>query len=174
MKELYFKQEQCDVILKVKGQEFQAHKAILIARSPVFASTFQNDMKEKSVGIVNIEDCDPSSFSYFLCYLYCGSLNNLSMGNVFSLFAAADKYDIQDLRLECLEFMKKNLSVDNFCDIISLALRYSEKDLTKFTTEFFSEHFQEIIVTVKWQSFIVENPIEGNEIMIKALVPKKE
>jgi speckle-type POZ protein len=36
-----------DVILSVSGRELHAHKAILAARSPVFAAMFTHDMKEK-------------------------------------------------------------------------------------------------------------------------------
>lgn len=173
-KELFLKQENCDVIIKVKGQEFLAHRNILAARSPVFASTFKSDMKEKATGIVDIEDCDPSSFSDFLCFLYCGNIENLSSENALSIFTIADKYDVQDLRSECLEFIKKTLSVDTFCDAITLALQHFEKELIELAIDFYATHFQEIIVTVKWQSFVVENPIQSNEIMVKALVSKKK
>lgn len=170
-KELFLKQEDCDVVLKVKGLEFLAHKTILRARSTVFASTFRNEMKEKATGVVDIEDCDPSSFSDFLCFLYCGSVENLSTENVFSLFIASDKYDVQDLRSQCVTFMEKNLSIDNFCDTITLALKHSERDLIKLAVDFFGKNLQKIILTVKWQSFLVENPIHANELLIKALAP---
>ena len=172
-KTLFLSKEDCDVIIKVKGEEFPAHRAILRARSSVFASTFRYDMKERATGIIEIEDCDPSSFSDFLSFLYCGKIDCLKTENVFNLYTTADKYDVQGLKLQCLEFMKNNLSVDTFCETITLAVQYVEKELIEFVTDFFAKHFQEIIVTVKWQSFLVENPIQGNEIMIKALVLKK-
>ena len=173
-KGLFLNQVDCDVIMNVKGQEFLAHRNILGARSPVFASTFTNDMKERATGIVNIDDCDPSSFSDFLCFLYCGSTENITLENVFSLFTSADKYDVQDLRSECLEFLKENLSVDSFCDTITLAIQHREKELIELTTDFFAKHFKEIIVTVKWQTFVVENPIQSNEIMIKSFVSSQK
>lgn len=169
MKELFLKQEYCDVILKVKEQEFPAHRLILKARSPVFASTFKYDTKEKATGVIDIEDCDPSSFSDFLYFLYCGTTEKLSSKNVFSLFTAADKYDVPDLRSECMKFIKKNLSIDNFCDAIVLALKHSEKELIELTTDFFRKNLQKIILTAKWQSFLIENPTQGNELLIKAL-----
>ena len=36
-----------DVTLDVEGQEFQAHRAILAARSPVFSAMFLNKMAEQ-------------------------------------------------------------------------------------------------------------------------------
>lgn len=170
LKELFLKKENCDVVIKVKGQEFPAHKIILEARSPVFASTFRNDMKERATGIVEIEDCDPSCFSNFLCFLYCGD-GGISQENVFSLFTVADKYDVQDLRTKCLEFIKNNLSIDTFCDTITLALQHSETELIKLSTDFFTKNAPKIIVTVKWQVFSAENPTQSNELFIKLLVP---
>lgn len=154
----------------MKGQEFPAHRVILKSRSPVLASAFRYDMKEKSTGILNIEDCEPSIFSQFLHFLYCGELERLSENNTFELFTVADKYDVPDLRTLCMEFMKDNLSVDTFCDTIALALQHSEAELIELCTDFFARNLQKILVTVKWQSFITENPIQGNELMIKALV----
>lgn len=154
----------------MKGQEFPAHRLILKSRSPVLASAFRYDMKEKSTGILDIEDCEPSIFSQFLHFLYCGELESFSDENAFELFAVADKYDVPDLRAMCMEFMKDNLSVDTFCDIIALALQHSEAELIELCTNFFARNLQKILLTVKWQSFITENPIQGNELMIKALV----
>lgn len=172
-KDLYLNQVDCDVIIKVKGHEFPAHRNILKARSPVFASTMGHDMKEKDACIIDVEDCDPSSFSDFLCFLYCGNLENFSMENVLSLFATADKYDVQDLRMECLELMGNNLSVDTFCDIITLAFKHSEKELIEKATDFYKKKLREIIVTVKWQSFLMNYPTQCNELLIKALVHEK-
>lgn len=71
----------------MKGHEFPADRNIQ-ARSPVYAYTFRHDMKERSAGILDVKDCDPSSFLDFLCFLYCGDLENFSMENVFSFFTA--------------------------------------------------------------------------------------
>lgn len=164
---MFLKQEHCDVVIRVKGQEFPAHRNILAARSPVFASTFRNDMKEKESGIVDIEDCDPFSFSSFLCFLYCEDENSLSQENVFSLFTAADKYDVPDLRVKCVEFMKKNLTVDTFCEAITLALQHSETELVDLATNFFIKNTEKILETVKWQTFAAENPTQSNELVLK-------
>lgn len=158
------------MVIKVKGQEFPAHKTILKARSSVLASTFSTDMKEKATGILEIDDCDPSSFSDFLCFLYCGDVGVISEENVFSLFTVADKYDVQDLRAKCMKFVYEHISIDTFCDTIALALRHSETELIKLATDFFTKNAPKIIVTVKWQLFLQENPTQSNELLVKLLV----
>lgn len=171
LRELFLNKEDCDVIIKVKGSEFPAHKVILKARSPVFASTFRHDMKENATGIVEIEDCDPSCFFDFLVFLYCGDVGIISQENVFGLFTVSDKYQVLDLRAKCLEFTKENLTVDTFCETITLALQHSETELIKLSTDCFKKNAPKIIVTVKWQMFLAKNPTESNELLIKLLVP---
>ena len=124
-------------------------------------------MKEKATGIVDIEDCDPLIFSSFLCFLYCEDVDSLSQENVFGLFTAADKYDVQDLRTICMKFMKENLCVDTFCETITLALQHCETELISLATDFFVKNADKIIVTAKWLSFAAENPTQSNELVIK-------
>ncbi|KOB75925.1 Speckle-type poz protein, partial [Operophtera brumata] len=50
-----------DVTLAVGGREFQAHKAILAARSPVFAAMFEHEMEERKRNRVDITDVDHES-----------------------------------------------------------------------------------------------------------------
>lgn len=125
-KQLFLNQQSCDVVLRVQGREFQAHKLILTARSPVFASLFQNDTKEKATAVVDIEDCNPSIFSDFLCFLYCQELDRLSEENVSSLLASADKFGVSDLRTKCLEFMEEKFNVHILDDTV--APRHSETE----------------------------------------------
>lgn len=156
----------------MKGQEFPAHRAILRARSPVFASTFRHDTKEKITGVVDIEDCESSAFSDFLCFLYWGDSDIISIENVYSLFTLGDKYDVLDLREKCVEFMEENLSAETFCDTITVALLHSETELITLATKFFIEHALKIAKTVKWQSFSDDYPRQSNELLIKALEDK--
>ena len=130
-------------------------------------------MKEKQTGIIDIHDCEPAVFSDFLRFVYYEEINNLSEENVFGLFTLSDKYDVPDLRAICMEFMKANLSVETFCDTISLALTHTETELIKLCTDFFIGNAEKIIETVKWQSFLLQNPIHCNELFIKYVASKK-
>lgn len=168
-KEWFQKKEDCDVILKVKGHDFPAHKTILRARSVVFDSIFRNDTKDKEVSILNIEDCDPSSFSDFLCFLYCGILDNLTTENVFGLFHTAYKYDVQDLRLWCLKFIKKNLSLKSFYNTVTLALQHCDEQLLQLSINFLAKNLQQVTMTDEWQSFLSENQMQCNRLVIRAL-----
>ncbi len=70
---LFDTQRFSDVTLFVGGREFLAHKAILAARSPVFAAMFEHEMEERKHNRVEITDMDhevhfSSSSSFFFFF----------------------------------------------------------------------------------------------------------
>lgn len=158
-----------DVVLKTEDHKFHAHRAILRARSPVFASMFEHEMRETTTGEVDILDCSRAGFEVFLEYLYTASVDSMSGDNVLDLFYIADKYHVDDLKADCTKFLKKYLSVDNFCDIIALSLRHNELDLQKTATQFYCRNVRAIIKTVQWQKYLSKYPMHANELYMKAI-----
>jgi speckle-type POZ protein len=79
-----------DTVLVVDGREFNAHKAILAARSPVFNAMFEHEMKESRKGRVEISDIDPDVFNEMLKFVYTGNTPQIQ-GMAEDLLAAADK-----------------------------------------------------------------------------------
>lgn len=165
---MFLNGEESDVIIKVKDSEFRAHKCILRARSPVFYSMFNHDMAEKKNNSIEITDCDPEAVKIFLLYLYNGRVQDSSPTTTFHLYKLADKYDVEDLKLICTQFIQRNLSIDTICDAVEHALLYSEANLLKSAIKFFTKNFKKIILTVKWQTFLGRNPVAANELLIKA------
>lgn len=161
-------EEDSDVILRVGDQQYPAHKVIIRNRSSVFRAMLEHDMAEKKEGIVDIEDCDPYIFRDFLFYLYCGISDNISNENVLELYYVSDKYDVNQLKLDCIDYIVNNLNTDIICDVISLAIKHSEHDLLKHAIEFFAENAEDIFITVQWQKFLSENPVQANELIIKS------
>lgn len=169
MKQLLLEGHNSDVILNAGRHEFRVHKAILAARSPVFASMFQQIVTEGPIHCIDIPDYSAETFKIFLFYLYTGATESLSSENVFSLYRAAEKYEIGDLKDECLLYMINFLSVDNFCDVMALSLHHRESKLQKVATRFFSINIKEIIKTAQWEKFLSENASQANELLKKAL-----
>uniref|UniRef100_A0A1A9VF19 BTB domain-containing protein n=1 Tax=Glossina austeni TaxID=7395 RepID=A0A1A9VF19_GLOAU len=79
-----------DVTLAVGGREFQAHKAILAARSDVFAAMFEHEMEERKLNRVAITDVDHEVLKEMLRFIYTGKAPNLDK-MADDLLAAADK-----------------------------------------------------------------------------------
>ena len=85
-----------DVELVVSGVSFKAHRAILAARSPVFAAMFASTMSESVTGRVDIPDVSPETFAQFLQFIYTGRLDTPCFANE-QLGSCADKYNIKTL-----------------------------------------------------------------------------
>jgi len=88
-----------DVELHVGEKTFSAHRSLLSSRSPVFAAMFNSGMKEVQTGQVYIEDADPSTFGYFLHFLYTGMLE--PSADKKQLYPLADRYQVETLVNVC-------------------------------------------------------------------------
>lgn len=78
------------------GIEFFAHKAILAARSPVFAAMFEHEMEEKKQNRVEITDMDPEVLKEMLKFIYTGKAPTIEKLDA-DLLAAADKVSFSPL-----------------------------------------------------------------------------
>ena len=85
-----------DLILVMEDDRtFAVHKAILSARSPVFAGMLRADMKESRSGIIRIKDISSTCMRSLLSYIYTGILVDDLQWNdpkqIQELIYAADK-----------------------------------------------------------------------------------
>lgn len=100
-------QQWADVELLVKGKKFSAHKAVLAARSPVFAAEFAKDDSEETIPYrVEISGVDPSTAEQFLHFLYTGEPIKPILGNE-ELLKLADTYQLTTLANLCRIALKK-------------------------------------------------------------------
>lgn len=168
LKEMMQTGDHSDATVRVKGEEFRLHKNILGARNPFFNSMFKSDMKENITGVVVIDDCEPDTFRSLIHFMYTGKIDELSEENVCNLYVLADKYQEEQLKEKCLEFMINNIHYDTFFDFIFLALKHDEEKLLQSATGFFCAKVTQIIRFEKWETFLREYPIQANDLYIKA------
>lgn len=162
--------ENSDVTLYVKKQKHLAHRTVLSARSPVFAAMFTNDTLEKKTGIVKITDSDPETFREFLSFLYSGEVN-FNKCNICDLYRISDKYNVPKLKLMCVNFMPEHLSVDNFCEMLTLSHQFEENELLTHIQNFFNENFEKIVSSDSWELFAESNFRIANS-LLKSMAPK--
>lgn len=144
-----------DVTLDVEGQEFLAHRAILAARSPVFAAMFEHAMEERKNGRVEIKDLTQDVFSEILKFMYTGNSPNVDrMAN--ALLSAADKYQLERLKLMCEDALCQNLTVENAADTLILADLHCAEHLKTMCIKFINSHVSEVMDTPGW-SILVDN-----------------
>lgn len=71
-----------------------------------------------------------SFFLLFKQFIYLGELDsNLNTEDALNTLYAAKKYDIIELEIECLRFLKQQISEDNVVTIFQAAQLFEEKEL---------------------------------------------
>lgn len=154
---LFINQEFCDITLQIKDKELKAHKVIIAARSPVFAVMFKHETSETQTGIITIPDCDPDSFIEFLRFLYCGKVENISFPSVVHLFKIADKYAVNELSCFCIDYMWQSMKMENFFDVVALAVEHDHDRLRTAVQDFFNRNLNAILKTAEWENLLKTN-----------------
>ncbi|KAJ4767977.1 BTB/POZ/MATH-domain protein [Rhynchospora pubera] len=127
--------DKADVTFVVKGEIFRAHRHILAARSAVFNAELFGCMREKWADTITIHDIEAPVFRSMLCFIYSDSLPNFekkySKDNdgayddmrvmAQHLLAAADRYDLERLKLMCEDYLCKNLNVSMVASTLIVA-----------------------------------------------------
>lgn len=168
LKEIYVNSHRNDVVLNVDGEQIPAHKMILESRSPVFSAMFSHDMKENRTGEVDIRDIDLKSFGCVLSFMYCGEIDWLSTENACSIYSAAEKYDLPELKKLALVFIRENLSPDWVCDVIKFADLYREEEIGETARKFFKENAAKVLETDHWKTFSMENHEIAMDLVVTA------
>ena len=161
MGQLFDSQQYADCAVVSAGQgtggadlrTFPAHKAVLAARSPVFAAMFevmpplsshfsvQAGMSESREHCVRIDDVEPDVLREMLRYMYTGTAPNVHR-MADELLAAADKYQLDRLKVMCEQALCNGLSVENACDVLIVADLHSAEQLKAHAVDFINGHAQ--------------------------------
>eukprot|EP00073_Rattus_norvegicus_P018213 XP_003749378.1 PREDICTED: LOW QUALITY PROTEIN: TD and POZ domain-containing protein 2-like isoform X1 [Rattus norvegicus] len=148
-----------DCSLVVAGQEFRAHKAILAARSPVFRAMFEHEMLESLTNRIEIHDIHLHVFKEMMGFIYTGKAPHLHSHSMATrLLAAADMYDLQDLKVMCEDALCRNLSVENAVSTLILADFHSTEHLKTKAMDFIILHASEVSETLGWKSMVESHP----------------
>ena len=130
----------CDVVLRLSGQEFHAHKLILASCSDYFYAMFNGNMKESKERVVDINGVDVDVMKLVLNFIYTGSIP-LSNDNVEDILQAANLMLIKSLKEVCCRFLETLLTVNNCLGMQKFAESYSCEALFETTTKFICDNF---------------------------------
>ena len=146
-----------DIKIHCGEKVFDCHQVILAARSPVFRAMFQAEMTEKKTKKVDIPDLHPDVLSEMLTFIYTGkspSVDNLAQ----ALLAAADKYQVELLKIICVEKLCKSIDVKNCVDYLVMGDRHQADVLKKFSLEFIAKNVASVCQTGEWKESLVDHP----------------
>jgi len=155
-------EEFTDITFIVDGQQFNAHKAIVAARSPVFRAMFKHGMMESETNQIKVPDVTSDVFRQLLNFIYTGKCEDIQE-HADTLLAAADKYELLRLKVMCEECLSWNLTTDNAADIIVLSDLYSASMLKQIALDFIKSHPMEVTSTDSWKEIVKIHPNLINE-----------
>lgn len=151
LKILYENQEFSDIVLVVKGKEFNAHKMILAAHSQVFSAMFKHKMEEKRQNRVEITDIEPDVFEEMLYFIYTGKSRNLE-NTASDLLVAADKYALDKLKAVCEQALFSKMTIETASDSLILADVCNAEQLKKHVIDFINAHSAKVVETTGWKN----------------------
>ncbi|XP_049843121.1 receptor-interacting serine/threonine-protein kinase 4-like isoform X1 [Schistocerca gregaria] len=134
-----------------------AHRAVLAARSPVFADMFRRVTLEASSSQLVLSDTEGPVLRQVLAYLYTLQVPQLpSMAP--QLLVAADVYGLSVLKAHCEQQVAAQLSVETAAATGVLAIRHSANRLKQAAVAFIKAHLLSVMVTQGWAEAVVNDP----------------
>ena len=144
------------------------------AGSPVLAAMFHHDCKESRNLVVNVEDVSAEVFQEILQYLYTGTAKKMDK-LAMDILVAADKYQIDSLKEECVSTLSKKLAIDNAVNILVLAHLHNCPELLQSTLDCMVENANAVIALPDWKELMKNFPdlcLKATQLMV-ALIPLK-
>lgn len=147
----------------VNGSKFPCHKFMLARKSDVFDAMFSHNFEENQKNKVVIVDLESEAVLEMLRWIYCGRVYQMEKVNKMVL-AAADKYNITDLKESCEKSLCNSMTVENVCSLLLLARDRVSYELKRKAIEFISQNVDAVTATEGW-SVLVQEPQLMTELM---------
>ncbi|KAI6241409.1 hypothetical protein M3Y99_00368900 [Aphelenchoides fujianensis] len=140
------------------GLEIRVHKAILAARSPVFAAMLNHkDTDEARSGILNIKDVDFPVVKEMMHFIYAGRCSPDMPEMASDLLIAADKYRLEDLKNDCEKILIQNLNLAESCNVLILADTFNAEKLKQRALQLILQHSAEVTSTPGWEVLLKDH-----------------
>nr|CAB3494685.1 unnamed protein product [Digitaria exilis] len=175
--ELLASEEGADVTFLVAGETLKAHKCVLAARSTVFKAEVFGAMKESTDGaVIRIDDMDAQVFRALLGFLYTDtlpeSLNTKEKEGAAiaeHLLVAADRYNLERLKLICEEKLCSHIDTDSAAIILTLAEQHQCHALKEACFRFLSSPLtlDAVVATDGFDHLTKSSPSVLKELMSK-------
>ncbi|VVC33018.1 BTB/POZ domain,SKP1/BTB/POZ domain,BTB/Kelch-associated [Cinara cedri] len=109
---VYSNQQLNDITLVVGGISYPAHRFMLCISSDVFETMLMSskwsDSHQEVIELQEVQQCI-EIFPIFLQYFYTGVIS-LEQSNIMPIIVLADKYNVKDLTVLCVEYMCEHIA----------------------------------------------------------------
>ncbi|PWZ52078.1 BTB/POZ and MATH domain-containing protein 1 [Zea mays] len=127
-----------DVTFVVDGERFAAHRAVLAARSPVFNAQLFGSMADATMTSIPLHGISAATFRAMLRFMYTDACPE-EADDYSDLLAAADRFDLDRLKLLCARKLWNNVSEDTVAVTLICAETYNCPQLKSKCVGFFGE-----------------------------------
>jgi speckle-type POZ protein len=179
--EAIWNKETPDVKIEAGGETFAAHRWLLEARSPVFKADLSRARRtddfddDKTAKLLRVVGMDAEAFKALLQFLYTDSPPETSLlDQAFKaerLLAAADRYELDKLKLICEEALCRHISMGSVASTLALAERHRCPVLWEACMQFLSSHgnFQAFVATDGFEHLKTACPSALLELVMKKM-----
>ncbi|KYM89078.1 RCC1 and BTB domain-containing protein 1 [Atta colombica] len=147
-------QSTSDLTIVIEKQTIYVHKAILKIRSIYFENMFRTNCIESKQSIIEIHYYRYVVYKTFLEYLYTGKINLSFFEDLLDLLQLADEVCLKNLQINCIETIKKTITVSNVIHLFNLVNKMVEhyrKELIKYCFNFYFKNMTKVIRTEGFQ-----------------------
>lgn len=118
--------------IKQTIRTFYGHKNFLAANSPWFDIIFTNGMKESLENEITIRGVKHDIFYRLLKYCYTFKIDINGVHDAYEVLKAADRFQISNIRQECLRYLRQEVNEENIWDVWECAGKCSINDVLSF------------------------------------------
>eukprot|EP01068_Selenidium_serpulae_P017123 Selendium_serpulae@DN6351_c0_g3_i1.p1 len=129
-----------DVDVRLGNREMHLHSLILMTRSPVFATMFTGQFKERANRTVEIDDVNFETAIHFFKFLYSGVSSVSSFSECVELFKVANKYAVTCLENKMKDQIIEHLSQDNCLEALLFVTDFNCEALRDAALNIASRH----------------------------------
>ncbi|KAJ1525826.1 hypothetical protein ONE63_009027 [Megalurothrips usitatus] len=156
------------LVAEEDGREFRVHKAILGARSPVFAAMFEHDMAESKTSRVVIGDTGSDVLQQVLRYVYTGRVDHIRELGV-ELLAVSDRYALARLKALCEDELAASVRPDNCLDVLAMADLYGARQLREAALQCVCASIHQVLASPAWPDLIRARPHLLHQVLAKCV-----
>lgn len=132
---------------------------LLEVRSSPPCSKLAGTWAEATTGQVDISDIEFEVFKELLHYIYSGRIEKpLTQEMAQSLFVAADKYEIVDLKDECSEIVISNMKIENAISLMIWSYTHSFNRVLMGTFSTAAQYKEKICQKEEWKTLLLNFP----------------
>lgn len=134
-----------NVTLRIGEDTESVNKAVLCGNSPLLAAFLRN-----KAGDYSLRGIEFPVLKNMIAFLNSGILRCDDFESVFSLYSAANEYDIKKLREACSQWLAFKLNVRTVCRVLVLSKHHQDIELKNHALMFFKDNAENILVTDEW------------------------